>query len=136
MNSLIQYIYEKLHLDKDIEIGRQNEDYWLGESDDVNDLPKKFYENRKSSRKENGVQKNKPWYAVYICLRNLDGCAKIDTIRELVWPGKTGQQSELFQGLREYKITESISSGEKRGYQCITDYDNWVIPEWPRNKIF
>ena len=77
-----------------------------------------------------------PGIAVYICLRNLDGCAKIDTIRELVWPGKTGQQSELFQGLREYKITESISSGEKRGYQRITDYDNWVIPEWPRNKIF
>ena len=62
MKDINEYIIEKLHLDKDIEIGSQNEDYWLGESDDVNDIPKKFYEKRKSSRKENGVQKNKPWY--------------------------------------------------------------------------
>ena len=136
MKDINEYIIEKLHLYKDIKVVSQNEDYWLGEADDVDKFPDEFYNNRKSTRKENGVQKNKPWYAVYICLKSLDGEASKDKIRELVWPGKTGQQSELFQGLREYGVTKSITSGEKRGYQSINDYDKWVIPQWPSNKIF
>jgi len=129
MNNLSKYILEKLHLNKDIKV-IENE-YWFGESDDVDDLPAEFYKNRKSTRQENGVQKNKPWYAVYICLKSLNGIATRDKIRELVWPGKAGQQAELFSGLKEYGIIESI-----KGQQHLRNCKYWSVPQWPTNKIF
>jgi len=134
MKTINIFLTEKLHLNKDIKVIEK--DYWFGEADDINKFPEKFYNNRKSTRKENGVQKNKPWYAVYICLKSLDGTASKDKIRELVWPGKTGQQVELFCGLKEYGIIESIKIGPYKGQQHIMDYKYWTIPQYPRYKIF
>lgn len=108
MKNINLFLAEKLHLTRDNKglngFDDGYETYWFGELNNYKQLPNDFFEHRKSIRKDKeGRVMNKPWYAVIIFL-SLNPGSNIETIRSAVWPGKKGQQAELFTALRNLNI--------------------------------
>ena len=126
MKEFKEYISEKLSINKDTKFKLGEEDIWYGDVDDLKDMPKEFYENRKLKRKPD---KNRPWYAVFRYLKFI-GKARPEQIRADVWPGKTSQQAELFVGLREYGVIHTIKTGSDKGYYVPNDYEEFHLPKF------
>jgi hypothetical protein len=133
MLNINKYLTEKLHLNRDIKL--KGNDYWTSEADNYENMPNDFFDKRKSTRKENDIQKNRPWYAVYVLLKEKGPLSK-DEIREIIWPGKSGQQAELFMGLRDHGIIHTIKSGPDKGKYEVQDYKEWMIPSWRRYPLW
>jgi len=101
MKSINNFIIEKLNKINKSTIVKAD-DYWHDEMEDIEHMPKEFYNIRKSNR-DNGT-KNKAWYAVVVYLSVHEKASK-NEIKEALWPGKTGQQAELFTALNYNNIT-------------------------------
>ena len=111
MKAINLFLTEKLHLTKDNTNNLGIDDnWWYGEMKDVEHMPKTHYKNRKSPRKgKGGAERNRPWYAVVVYL-SYNPDATMAEIKNALWPGKTGQQAELFTALRQNHI---ITTGGK-----------------------
>ena len=92
---------------------------WFKDVDDVDKMPADYAAKRNIIRK--GKIQNRPWYAVYSLLRNSGPLSK-DEIRYLVWPGKTGQQLELFNALVNSNI---MHYDRKTKTYILNDYSLW-----------
>lgn len=128
MNNLSEYILEKLHLNKDTD-SYMGEKFWTEDVDDADSMLELFYNNRKlKNKKIDGVLKNRPWYAVYVYLRTV-GKAKPKEILDDVFPGTVAQRTELFAGLREHNIIETIKTGPDKGYYIPKEVKDFRYPQ-------
>lgn len=129
MKNIDLFLTEKLNLrgdNKDLRIERDEDFWWFSEIDDLEKMPKEFYDNRKSKTKKNketGIYKNKPWYAVVNFLSRNPG-STWDEVRAAVWPGRSGQQSELGGALRQYNV---MTYGGKKS---LKPFSEWVVPKY------
>ncbi len=131
MNKLSTYIIEKLKINKDSknETDIYNFNYDLcftGEVDDLDAMQKSYYNDRKSNRKIDGKQKNKNWYAIVILLKTC-GPLRNEKIKELLWPGQTGQKAELFTELRYDNIIYTVKEGKFKGCYDLKPYNAWRV---------
>ena len=131
MNKLSTYIIEKLKINKfsknEPDIYNFNyERCFTGEVDDLDAMQKNYYNDRKSNRKIDGKQKNKNWYAVVVLLKTC-GPLRKEKIKELLWPGQTGQKAEFFTELRYDNIIYTVKEGEFKGCYDLRPYNVWRV---------
>lgn len=130
MNKLSTYIIEKLKINR---LSKNSNDVYNfdyercfgGEVDDYDKMQKGYYNDRKSNRKLDGnTLKNKNWYAVVILLKTC-GPLRKEKIKELLWPGQTGQKAEFFTAMRYDNILYTVKEGEFKGCYDLRPYNVW-----------
>ena len=126
MKNINIFLLEKLRITNDIKYSDNDYNWWwFGEMPDFENMPQDFYDHRKSNRKsrESYEPKNAPWYAVVIYL-SLNPNSTWNDVRENLWAGKTGQQSELGTMLRQFNI---MTKGREKSIQ---PFKEWTVPQY------
>jgi len=116
MKQINDYIIEKLHLNKDIEI--QPNWFQIDIADEI-DMPDWAYDYRKT---KNG-DKNRLWYAVYIYLYK-NGPAKVSEILSALDKAGKGYEKRFMSELRKAGVIVA-GSGDTKGLQFAGDAAKW-----------
>ena len=122
MKNLKEIISEKLVFNKHTKM-KSEFDYWYGDIDEQGDMKDEFYDNRKLKRKtnENGELKNRPWFAVYLYLKENGPHTRAEIVKALWNKEFNSGMGRFFANMVHCGIIYS-----NNGKTTLCDLHNWT----------